>query len=162
MFRLPAANQGHIGTHIFQAFLEYPDSSRFWKIWFCPGRILSVLRVMHTAYRWEQKQAVITILSRRDLLASSFSFWFTWRKSWRVNLHVWSLFDLWKLLAWSVLQSLFDLTMIATDEECFNSSETDCFMTWKKKTQVANRANGRTTGYHTPVISGKTIDCISA
>ena len=128
--------------------VTYPDSSRFWKFWFCPGRILSVLRVTHIAYQWEQKQAIITILSRRDLLASSSSFWFEWRKSWRVNLHVWSLFDLWKVTCTngSVVQSFSDLTMIATDEECVNSSETACFMTWKKKTQVANRANGRTTG----------------
>ena len=140
MFRLPAANQGHmaghIGTHIFQAFLLYPDSSRFWKIWFSRGRTLSVPRVTHIAYRWEQKEAVIAILSRRDLLASSSSFWFEWRKSWRVNLHVWSLFDLSKVTCTnrSVVQSLSDLTMIATDEECVNSSETACFMTWKKNT----------------------------
>ena len=37
-----------------------------------------------------------------------------------------------KLLAPSVVQSLSDLTMIATDEECVNSSETACFMTCKK------------------------------
>ena len=38
-----------------------------------------------------------------------------------------------KLLARSVVQSLSDLTMIATDEECFNSSKTACFMNCKKK-----------------------------
>ena len=37
-----------------------------------------------------------------------------------------------KLLARSVVQSLSDLTMIATDEECVNSSKTACFMNCKK------------------------------
>ena len=39
-----------------------------------------------------------------------------------------------KLLAQSVVRSLSDLTMMATDEECFNSSETACFITCKKNT----------------------------
>ena len=128
MFRLPAANQGHMTGHI-------PWFIQILQNLILRGRTLSVLRVTHIAHRWEQKQAVIRLFSRRDLLASSFSFWFEWRKSWRVNLHVWSLFDLWKVTCTngSVVQSLSDLTMIATDEECVNSSETACFMTWKKK-----------------------------
>ena len=127
MFRLPAANQGHIGKHIFRAF----PGGVFVIPWFI--QILNnFILPWKNSYQWEQKQVVITTLLRRDSLASSFSFWFAWRKSWRVNLHVWSLFDLWKFLAQSVVQSLFDLTIIATDEECFNSSESDCFMTCKR------------------------------
>ena len=37
-----------------------------------------------------------------------------------------------KFFAQSVVRSLSDLTMIATDEECVNSSETACFMACKK------------------------------
>ena len=38
-----------------------------------------------------------------------------------------------KLLVQSVVRSLSDLTMMATDEECLHSSENACFMTCKKK-----------------------------
>ena len=74
-------------------------------------------------FKLKQKQAVITLLSRQDLLASSFSFWFEWRKSWS-KLHVWSLFNLCKVIC-SIVRSLSDLTIVATDEERFTSKTAD-------------------------------------
>ena len=115
-----------------------------------------VWKNMAVITRWSYKRGgrkagfhCIRLLSRWYLLASSFSFWFKWRKSWRVNLHVWSLFDLWKVTCTnrSVVQSLSDLTMIATDEECVNSSETACFMTWKKNAIASQQSQWKNDGH---------------
>ena len=46
----------------------------------------------------KSKQLLLHCQDEMYNLASSFSFWFKWRKSWRVNLHVGSLFDLWKVI----------------------------------------------------------------
>lgn len=62
------------------------------------------------ALRISQKQAVVTLLSRRDLLASPFSFWFECDHCVAAE----------KLFARSVVRSFSDLTMIATDEERFS------------------------------------------
>ena len=98
---------------------------RILKILILPWRKLFRLLGLRISLIYWNKSKRLLLHCRDEMynLASSFSFWLQWRKSWRVNLHVGSLFDLWKVMC-TIVRSLSDVTitpMIATDEEHFSS-----------------------------------------
>ena len=57
------------------------------------------------------------------------------------------------------MQSLSDLTMIATDEECVNSSETACFMTWKEKNTSSQQSQRKNDGHEGTQIAFTLLYC---
>lgn len=76
----------------------------------------SVLRVTHIAYQLEQQQVVITLDETRFIgLIFQFLVWV--KEILKSKLCLTSE----KLLAWSVVRSLSELTMIVIDEETFSS-----------------------------------------